>query len=203
MKKLLTSLLGGVILLSSCNDSDWREEMPQTFKLTEVQFTSMDESLEKVVGEPRVTVFENRSDRVKTFKLTRTEYRKKTSLFYSPDNEYPLNNNIGEKLTSIPEIDAQPKFIGLSALKYPLVFDKLQTQTDSLASNTVQVSVSSNSCATYTSQWVGYRMKATYQLTLENEISGERITLTGKWEGMQEVMQIAELHEKAISLSPK
>lgn len=187
MKRLSTYLFVGIILFSSCNDSERDEDMPQTFRLTSVQFTPTDEPFEEIQSEPDVTIFENKSDTVKTFVLSREEYQKKTSFFCTPDNTYPPNSNIQEILTAVPEIDAQPKIIGLSVLKYPLAFDQLQFQTDTIGPGTITLSVPAHSCHTYTSQSVGYKIKATYHLTLENEISGEQITLTGYWEGIQEV----------------
>ena len=48
----------------------------------------------------------------------------------------------------------------------------------------------------YTTQLVGYKIKATYHLTLENEMTGEEMTLTGKWEGIQEIGNRDSFEEK-------
>ena len=196
MKKLSFILFVGIILLSSCNDLEWDGNIPQTFKLISVQFTPTDEQLQEILSEPDIIIFENKSDTTKTFVLSRNEYQKKTSFFYTPDNAYPQNSNIQEIFTTVPEIDAQPKIIGLSVLKYPLIFDQLQSQMDTIASSAVTLSVPAHSISTYTSQSVGYKIKAIYYLTLENEVSGEVLILTGKWEGTQEVSKRATFKEE-------
>jgi hypothetical protein len=43
---------------------------------------------------------------------------------------------------------------------------------------------------------VGYKIKATYHLTLENEMTGEEVALTGKWEGIQEIGYRDSFEEK-------
>ena len=187
MKRLLTALIKGLCLFSSCKDNEWDESAPQTFKLISVQFTPTEEPMEEIFGELNATTFENQSDKEKPFVLTRKECRKKTSFFHAPKNEFLLNGNIQEIFTSVPEIDAEPKIIGLSVLQYPLTFDKLQTKTDSIGSSSVIIQVPANSSIVYTTQLVGYKIKATYHLTLENEMTGEEMTLTGKWEGIQEI----------------
>lgn len=196
MKRLLTALIIGLCLFSSCKDNEWDESAPQTFKLISVQFTPTEEPMEEIFGELNATTFENQSDKEKPFVLTRKECRKKTSFFHAPKNEFLLNGNIQEIFTSIPEIDAEPKIIGLSVLQYPLTFDKMQTKTDSIGSSSVIIQVPANSSIVYTTQLVGYKIKATYHLTLENEMTGEEMTLTGKWEGIQEVGNRDSFEEK-------
>ena len=107
-----------------------------------------------------------------------------------------MNGNIQEIFTSVPEIDAEPQIIGLSVLQYPLTFDKMQTKTDSIGSSSVIIQVPANSSVVYTTQLVGYKIKATYHLTLENEMTGEEMTLTGKWEGIQEIGNRDSFEEK-------
>ena len=107
-----------------------------------------------------------------------------------------MNGNIQEIFTSIPEIDAEPRIIGLSVLQYPLTFDKMQTKTDSIGSSSVIIQVPANSSIVYTTQLVGYKIKATYHLTLKNEMTGEEMTLTGKWEGIQEIGNRDSFEEK-------
>lgn len=187
MKRLLATLIIGLCLFSSCKDNEWDESAPQTFKLISVQFTPTEEPLEEIFGELNATTFENQSDKEKPFVLTRKECRKKTSFFHAPKNEFLLNGNIQEIFTSVPEIDAEPKIIGLSVLQYPLTFDKMQTKTDSIGSSSVIIQVPANSSIVYTTQLVGYKIKATYHLTLENEMTSEEVVLIGKWEGIQEV----------------
>lgn len=196
MKRLLTALIIGLCLFSSCKDNEWDESAPQTFKLISVQFTPTEEPMEEIFGELNATTFENQSDKEKPFVLTRKECRKKTSFFHAPKNEFLLNGNIQEIFTSVPEIDAEPKIIGLSVLQYPLTFDKMQTKTDSIGSSSVIIQVPANSSIVYTTQLVGYKIKATYHLTLENEMTGEEMTLTGKWEGIQEVGNRDSFEEK-------
>ena len=196
MKRLLTTLIIGLCLFSSCKDNEWDESAPQTFKLISVQFTPTEEPMEEIFGELNATTFENQSDKEKPFVLTRKECRKKTSFFHSPKNEFLLNGNIQEIFTSVPEIDAEPKIIGLSVLQYPLTFDKMQTKTDSIGSSSVIIQVPANSSVVYTTQLVGYKIKATYHLTLENEMTGEEMTLTGKWEGIQEIGNRDSFEEK-------
>ena len=196
MKRLLTALIIGLCLFSSCKDNEWDESAPQTFKLISVQFTPTEESMEEIFGELNATTFENQSDKEKPFVLTRKECRKKTSFFHAPQNEFLLNGNIQEIFTSVPEIDAEPKIIGLSVLQYPLTFDKMQTKTDSIGSSSVIIQVPANSSIVYTTQLVGYKIKATYHLTLENEMTGEEMTLTGKWEGIQEIGNRDSFEEK-------
>ena len=187
MKRLLATLIIGLSLFSSCNENEWNESVLQTFKLISVQFTPTDEPMEEIFGEPNVTTFENQSDKEKPFVLTRKECRKKTSFFHAPQNDFPSNSNIQEIFTSVPEIDAEPKIIGLSVLKYPLTFDKMQTKTDSIGSSSVIIQVPANSSIVYTTQLVGYKIRATYHLTLKNEMTGKEVVLIGKWEGIQEV----------------
>ena len=196
MKRLLTTLIIGLCLFSSCKDNEWDESAPQTFKLISVQFTSTEEPMEEIFGELNATTFENQSDKEKPFVLTRKECRKKTSFFHAPQNEFLLNGNIQEIFTSVPEIDAEPKIIGLSVLQYPLTFDKMQTKTDSIGSSSVIIQVPANSSIVYTTQLVRYKIKATYHLTLENEMTGEEVTLTGKWEGIQEIGNRDSFEEK-------
>ena len=196
MKRLLTALIIGLCLFSSCKDNEWDESAPQTFKLISVQFTPTEEPMEEIFGELNATTFENQSDKEKPFVLTRKECRKKTSFFHAPKNEFLLNGNIQEIFTSVPEIDAEPKIIGLSVLQYPLTFDKMQTKTDSIGSSSVIIQVPANSSIVYTTQLVGYKIKATYHLTLENEMTGEEMTLTGKWEGIQEIGNRDSFEEK-------
>lgn len=196
MKRLLTALIIGLCLFSSCKDNEWDESAPQTFKLISVQFTPTEEPMEEIFGELNATTFENQSDKEKPFVLTRKECRKKTSFFHAPKNEFLLNGNIQEIFTSVPEIDAEPKIIGLSVLQYPLTFDKMQTKTDSIGSSSVIIQVPANSSVVYTTQLVGYKIKATYHLTLENEMTGEEMTLTGKWEGIQEIGNRDSFEEK-------
>ena len=196
MKRLLTALIIGLCLFSSCKDNEWDESAPQTFKLISVQFTPTEEPMEEIFGELNATTFENQSDKEKPFVLTRKECRKKTSFFHTPKNESLLNGNIQEIFTSVPEIDAEPKIIGLSVLQYPLTFDKMQTKTDSIGSSSVIIQVPANSSIVYTTQLVGYKIKATYHLTLENEMTGEEMTLTGKWEGIQEIGNRDSFEEK-------
>ena len=152
--------------------------------------------MEEIFGELNATTFENQSDKEKPFVLTRKECRKKTSFFHAPQNEFLLNGNIQETFTSVPEIDAEPKIIGLSVLQYPLTFDKMQTKTDSIGSSSVIIQVPANSSIVYTTQLVGYKIKATYHLTLKNEMTGEEMTLTGKWEGIQEIGNRDSFEEK-------
>lgn len=187
MKRLLATLIIGLCLFSSCKDNEWDESAPQTFKLISVQFTPTEEPMEEIFGELNATTFENQSDKEKPFVLTRKECRKKTSFFHAPKNEFLLNGNIQEIFTSVPEIDAEPKIIGLSVLQYPLTFDKMQTKTDSIGSSSVIIQVPANSSIVYTTQLVGYKIKATYHLTLKNEMTSEEVVLIGKWEGIQEV----------------
>ena len=196
MKRLLATLIIGLCLFSSCKDNEWDESAPQTFKLISVQFTPTEEPMEEIFGELNATTFENQSDKEKPFVLTRKECRKKTSFFHAPKNEFLLNGNIQEIFTSVPEIDAEPKIIGLSVLQYPLTFDKMQTKTDSIGSSSVIIQVPANSSIVYTTQLVGYKIKATYHLTLENEMTGEEMTLTGKWEGIQEIGNRDSFEEK-------
>ena len=196
MKRLLATLIIGLCLFSSCKDNEWDESAPQTFKLISVQFTPTEEPMEEIFGELNATTFENQSDKEKPFVLTRKECRKKTSFFHAPKNEFLLNGNIQEIFTSVPEIDAEPKIIGLSVLQYPLTFDKMQTKTDSIGSSSVIIQVPANSSIVYTTQLVGYKIKATYHLTLINEITGEEVVLTGKWEGIQEVGNRDSFEEK-------
>lgn len=196
MKRLLATLIIGLCLFSSCKDNEWDESAPQTFKLISVQFTPTEEPMEEIFGELNATTFENQSDKEKPFVLTRKECRKKTSFFHAPKNEFLLNGNIQEIFTSVPEIDAEPKIIGLSILQYPLTFDKMQTKTDSIGSSSVIIQVPANSSIVYTTQLVGYKIKATYHLTLENEMTGEEMTLTGKWEGIQEIGNRDSFEEK-------
>ena len=196
MKRLLTALIIGLCLFSSCKDNEWDESAPQTFKLISVQFTPTEEPMEEIFVELNATTFENQSDKEKPFVLTRKECRKKTSFFHAPKNEFLLNGNIQEIFTSVPEIDAEPKIIGLSVLQYPLTFDKMQTKTDSIGSSSVIIQVPANSSVVYTTQLVGYKIKATYHLTLENEMTGEEMTLTGKWEGIQEIGNRDSFEEK-------
>ena len=196
MKRLLATLIIGLCLFSSCKDNEWDESAPQTFKLISVQFTPTEEPMEEIFGELNVTTFENQSEKEKPFVLTRKECRKKTSFFHAPKNEFLLNGNIQEIFTSVPEIDAEPKIIGLSVLQYPLTFDKMQTKTDSIGSSSVIIQVPANSSVVYTTQLVGYKIKATYHLTLENEMTGEEMTLTGKWEGIQEIGNRDSFEEK-------
>ena len=196
MKRLLTALIIGLCLFSSCKDNEWDESAPQTFKLISVQFTPTEEPMEEIFGELNATTFENQSDKEKPFVLTRKECRKKTSFFHAPKNEFLLNGNIQEIFTSVPEIDAEPKIIGSSVLQYPLTFDKMQTKTDSIGSSSVIIQVPANSSIVYTTQLVGYKIKATYHLTLENEMTGEEMTLTGKWEGIQEIGNRDSFEEK-------
>ena len=196
MKRLLATLVIGLYLFSSCNEDKWDESVPQTFKLISVQFTPTDEPMEEIFGELNVTTFENQSEKEKPFVLTRKECRKKTSFFHAPQNEFLLNGNIQETFTSVPEIDAEPKIIGLSVLQYPLTFDKMQTKTDSIGSSSVIIQVPANSSIVYTTQLVGYKIKATYHLTLKNEMTGEEMTLTGKWEGIQEIGNRDSFEEK-------
>ena len=196
MKRLLTTLIIGLCLFSSCKDNEWDESAPQTFQLISIQFTPTEEPMEEIFGELNATTFENQSDKEKSFVLTRKECRKKTSFFHAPKNEFLLNGNIQEIFTSVPEIDAEPKIIGLSVLQYPLTFDKMQTKTDSIGSSSVIIQVPANSSIVYTTQLVGYKIKATYHLTLENEMTGEEMTLTGKWEGIQEIGNRDSFEEK-------
>ena len=196
MKRLLTALIIGLCLFSSCKDNEWDESAPQTFKLISVQFTPTEEPMEEIFGEFNATTFENQSDKEKPFVLTRKECRKKTSFFHAPKNEFLLNGNIQETFTSVPEIDAEPKIIGLSVLQYPLTFDKMQTKTDSIGSSSVIIQVPANSSIVYTTQLIGYKIKATYHLTLKNEMTGEEMTLTGKWEGIQEIGNRDSFEEK-------
>ena len=196
MKRLLTALIIGLCLFSSCKDNEWDESAPQTFKLISVQFTPTEEPMEEIFGELNATTFENQSDKEKPFVLTRKECRKKTSFFHAPKNEFLLDGNIQEIFTSVPEIDAEPKIIGLSVLQYPLTFDKMQTKTDSIGSSSVIIQVPANSSIVYTTQLVGYKIKATYHLTLKNEMTGEEMTLTGKWEGIQEIGNRDSFEEK-------
>ena len=196
MKRLLTALIIGLCLFSSCKDNEWDESAPQTFKLISVQFTPTEEPMEEIFGELNATTFENQSDKEKPFVLTRKECRKKTSFFHAPKNEFLLNGNIQEIFTSVPEIDAEPKIIGLSVFQYPLTFDKMQTKTDSIGSSSVIIQVPANSSIVYTTQLVGYKIKATYHLTLKNEMTGEEMTLTGKWEGIQEIGNRDSFEEK-------
>ena len=119
MKRLLTTLIIGLCLFSSCKDNEWDESAPQTFKLISVQFTPTEEPMEEIFGELNVTTFENKSDKEKPFVLNRKECRKKTSFFHAPQNDLPSNSNILEIFTSVPEIDAEPKIIGLSVMQYP------------------------------------------------------------------------------------
>lgn len=196
MKRLLTALIIGLCLFSSCKDNEWDESAPQTFKLISVQFTPTEEPMEEIFGELNATTFENQSDKEKPFVLTRKECRKKTSFFHAPKNEFLLNGNIQEIFTSVPEIDAEPKIIGLSVLQYPLTFDKMQTKTDSIGSSSVIIQVPANSSIVYTTQLVGYKIKATYHLTLKHEMTGEEMTLTGKWEGIQEIGNRDSFEEK-------
>lgn len=196
MKRLLATLIIGLCLFSSCKDNEWDESAPQTFKLISVQFTPTEEPMEEIFGELNATTFENQSDKEKPFVLTRKECRKKTSFFHAPKNEFLLNGNIQEIFTSVPEIDAEPKIIGLSVLQYPLTFDKMQTKIDSIGSSSVIIQVPANSSIVYTTQLVGYKIKATYHLTLINEITGEEVVLTGKWEGIQEVGNRDSFEEK-------
>ncbi len=196
MKRLLTALIIGLCLFSSCKDNEWDESAPQTFKLISVQFTPTEEPMEEIFGELNATTFENQSDKEKPFVLTRKECRKKTSFFHAPKNEFLLDGNIQEIFTSVPEIDAEPKIIGLSVLQYPLTFDKMQTKTDSIGSSSVIIQVPANSSIVYTTQLIGYKIKATYHLTLINEITGEEVALTGKWEGIQEVGNRDSFEEK-------
>ena len=196
MKRLLATLIIGLCLFSSCKDNEWDESAPQTFKLISVQFTPTEEPMEEIFGELNATTFENQSDKEKPFVLTRKECRKKTSFFHAPKNEFRLNGNIQEIFTSVPEIDAEPKIIGLSVLQYPLTFDKMQTKTDSIGSSSVIIQVPANSSIVYTTQLVGYKIKATYHLTLKNEMTGEEMTLTGKWEGIQEIGNRDSFEEK-------
>ena len=196
MKRLLTTLIIGLCLFSSCKDNEWDESAPQTFKLISVQFTPTEEPMEEIFGELNATTFENQSDKEKPFVLTRKEFRKKTSFFHAPKNEFLLNGNIQEIFTSVPEIDAEPKIIGLSVLQYPLTFDKMQTKTDSIGSSSVIIQVPANSSIVYTTQLVGYKIKATYHLTLKHEMTGEEMTLTGKWEGIQEIGNRDSFEEK-------
>ena len=196
MKRLLTTLIIGLCLFSSCKDNEWDESAPQTFKLISVQFTPTEEPMEEIFGELNATTFENQSDKEKPFVLTRKECRKETSFFHAPKNEFLLNGNIQEIFTSVPQIDAEPKILGLSVLQYPLTFDKMQTKTDSIGSSSVIIQVPANSSIVYTTQLVGYKIKATYHLTLENEMTGEEMTLTGKWEGIQEIGNRDSFEEK-------
>ena len=196
MKRLLATLIIGLCLFSSCKDNEWDESAPQTFKLISVQFTPTEEPMEEIFGELNATTFENQSDKEKPFVLTRKECRKKTSFFHAPKNEFLLNGNIQGIFTSVPEIDAEPKIIGLSVLQYPLTFDKMQTKTDSIGSSSVIIQVPANSSIVYTTQLVGYKIKTTYHLTLKNEMTGEEMTLTGKWEGIQEVGNRDSFEEK-------
>ena len=196
MKRLLTALIIGLCLFSSCKDNEWDESAPQTFKLISAQFTPTEEPMEEIFSELNATTFENQSDKEKPFVLTRKECRKKTSFFHAPKNEFLLNGNIQEIFTSVPEIDAEPKIIGLSVLQYPLTFDKMQTKTDSIGSSSVIIQVPANSSIVYTTQLVGYKIKATYHLTLENEMTGEEVALTGKWEGIQEIGYRDSFEEK-------
>ena len=196
MKRLLATLIIGLCLFSSCKDNEWDESAPQTFKLISVQFTPTEEPMEEIFGELNATTFENQSDKEKPFVLTRKECRKKTSFFHAPKNEFLLNGNIQEIFTSVLEIDAEPKIIGLSVLQYPLTFDKMQTKTDSIGSSSVIIQVPANSSIVYTTQLVGYKIKATYHLTLKNEMTGEEMTLTGKWEGIQEIGNRDSFEEK-------
>ena len=196
MKRLLTTLIIVLCLFSSCKDNEWDESAPQTFKLISVQFTPTEEPMEEIFGELNATTFENQSDKEKPFVLTRKECRKKTSFFHAPKNEFLLNGNIQGIFTSVPEIDAEPKIIGLSVLQYPLTFDKMQTKTDSIGSSSVIIQVPANSSIVYTTQLVGYKIKTTYHLTLKNEMTGEEMTLTGKWEGIQEVGNRDSFEEK-------
>ena len=196
MKRLLATLIIGLCLFSSCNEDEWDESVPQTFKLISVQFTPTDEPMEEIFGELNVTTFENQSDKEKPFVLTRKEYRKKTSFFHAPQNGFLSNGNIQEISTSVPEIDAEPKIIGLSVLQYPLAFDEMQTKADSIGSSSVTIQVPAHSSIVYTTQLVGYKINATYHLTLEDEITGEEVALTGKWEGIQEVGNRDSFEEK-------
>ena len=199
MKKLLCLilvLLSALCLFSSCKDNEWDESAPQTFKLISVQFTPTEEPMEEIFGELNATTFENQSDKEKPFVLTRKECRKKTSFFHAPKNEFLLNGNIQEIFTSVPEIDAEPKIIGLSVLQYPLTFDKMQTKTDSIGSSSITIKVPANSSIVFTSQLVGYKIRATYHLTLENEMTGKEVVLIGKWEGTQEVGNRDFIEEK-------
>ena len=196
MKRLLATLIIGLSLFSSCNENEWNDSVLQTFKLISVQFTPTDEPMEEIFGEPNVTTFENKSDKEKPFVLTRKECRKKTSFFHAPQNDFPSNSNIQEIFTAVPEIDAEPKIIGLSVMQYPLAFDKMQTKTDSIGSSSITIKVPANSSIVFTSQLIGYKIRATYHLTLENEMTGKEVVLIGKWEGTQEVGNRDFIEEK-------
>ena len=196
MKKHLAPLIIGLCLFSSCNENEWNESIPQTFKLTSIQFTPTDEPMEEIFGELNVTTFENQSDKEKPFVLTRKECRKKTSFFHAPQNDFPSDSNIQEIFTSVPEIDAEPKIIGLSVMQYPLTFDKMQTKTDSIGSSSITIKIPANSSIVYTTQLVGYKIRATYHLTLKNEMTGKEVVLIGKWEGIQEVGNKDFIEEK-------
>ena len=50
MKRLLTTLIIGLCLFSSCKDNEWDESAPQTFKLMSVQFTPTEEPMEEIFG---------------------------------------------------------------------------------------------------------------------------------------------------------
>lgn len=58
MKRLLTALIIGLCLFSSCKDNEWDESAPQTFKLISVQFTPTEEPMEEIFGELNATTFE-------------------------------------------------------------------------------------------------------------------------------------------------
>jgi len=196
MKKHLAPLIIGLCLFSSCNENEWNESIPQTFKLISIQFIPTDEPMEEIFGELNVTTFENQSDKEKPFVLTRKECRKKTSFFHAPQNDFPSDSNIQEIFTSVPEIDAEPKIIGLSVMQYPLTFDKMQTKTDSIGSSSITIKIPANSSIVYTTQLVGYKIRATYHLTLKNEMTGKEVVLIGKWEGIQEVGNKDFIEEK-------
>lgn len=206
MKKRIFALLLGTLFLVSCSGDEITEKpaecpppVPQEYKLVSIDFEPDPAGFTVIPGEPEVFRFTNNWKEVATNTYRCERKRIESSLFELPDKPLPAGSNINEILANVPNTDGEPKIIGMSVPKFKFSFGTQQLYQQEIVWPLQTVNLGPYSITTVTERYIGYGLKATYHAILENIYSGERIELTGKWEGMKQTNGETVLKEEQLN----
>lgn len=206
MKKQISALLIGLLCLLSCggdeiieNPEEGPKPIPQEYELVSIKFTPDTAGFTRIPGEPEIFKFTNNRQTVATDTYQCKRKKIETSLFYAPDSELPEGSNINEILANIPDIDGEPKIVGMTIPKFKFSFGTQQEHQRDIKWPVQTVNLAPYSAVKVTERFIGYELKASYHAILENIYSGERIELNGKWQGMKQNNEETVLNEEEFN----
>lgn len=201
MRKRIPLLLTALLFLLSCGDDEVFEKQkdsPQVYELVSIEFTPSTEGFDTIPGKPEILCWENHGTVPQVVIDSLLLERSTHSKFDVPNERLPKGSNINDLLANIPDIDGEPKIIGLTASNYPFAFGEEQVLKESIGYDKFTVTLSPHKKTTLAHRYIGYALEADYHAIVRNLLSGEQIKLTGKWRGLQQVNTETVLSEEDL-----